>query len=81
MSRLISEAVTLYNATYTITAHNTGKAAGYIEGRVNEVIREQGKACRMEYADIKSILSFVIDTQAIGRWGATCHPPFWWFTP
>ena len=47
MSRLISEAVTLYNATYTITAHSTGKAAGYIEGRVNEVIREQGKACRM----------------------------------
>jgi len=42
--RPISKAVTLYNATNTIKAHNTGKAAGYIESRVNERVREQGNA-------------------------------------
>jgi len=44
VSCLISKAVTLYNATNAIKAHNAGKAAGYIEGRVNERVREQGKA-------------------------------------
>jgi len=64
-SRLISKAVTLYSATNTIKAHDTARAAGYIEGRVNELVREQGKSWRMEYADTKSILSFVIDAQPL----------------
>jgi len=76
VSRLISKAVTLYNATNTIKAHNTGKAAGYIEGRVNERVREQGKAWRMEYADTKSILSFVIDTQPLVGGVRRVTPPF-----
>ena len=65
VSRLISKAVTLYSATNAFKAHNTAKAAGYIEGRVNELVREQGKAWRMAYADAKSFLSFVIGTQSL----------------
>ncbi|OSX79787.1 hypothetical protein BU14_0071s0041 [Porphyra umbilicalis] len=76
VSRLISKAVTLYNATNTIKAHNTGKAAGYIEGRVNERVREQGKAWRMEYADTKSIVSIVIDTQPLVGGVQRVTPPF-----
>ena len=76
VSRLISIAVTLYNATNTIKAHNTGKAAGYLEGRVNQRVREQDKAWRIEHADTESISSFVIDTQPLvgGLQGVT--PPF-----
>jgi len=65
VSRLISKAVTLYSATTNIKAHNTGKAAGYIERRVNKPVHEQGKAWRIEYADTESILSFAIDTQPL----------------
>jgi len=76
VSRLISKAVALYNATNTIKMHNTGKAVDYVDGRVKKRVGEQGKAWRMTYEDADEILRLVADTQPLVGGVQRVTPPF-----
>eukprot|EP00170_Pyropia_yezoensis_P005687 contig_23092_g5704 len=76
VSRLITKAVTLYNATNSIKAHAMGRSAFYVDKLVKKRITEQGKSWRMSFEDIDKILRLVIDTQPWVGGVQRSSPPF-----
>ncbi|KAK1864936.1 hypothetical protein I4F81_007472 [Pyropia yezoensis] len=76
VSRLITKAVTLYNATDSIKSHATGRSADYVDKLVKKRIAEQGKSWRMSFEDIDKMLRLVIDKQPLVGGVQRSSPPF-----
>lgn len=76
VTRIITKAVTLYNATNTIRQHNTGRSADYVEEKVNERVTAQSKSWQMGFGDASKILDLVTDTQPLVGGVQHVSPPF-----
>jgi len=76
VSRLISNAVALYNVTNTIKMQNEGRASDYVEGCVKKRVEKQGKAWRMSCDDATQILISVAHTQPLVGGVQGVAPPF-----